>query len=127
MCVLQYEGKSDSEEEIEQQLKMAAGSLDGSEVGGEGQGRHVIGLSRFEDPDYLQLAAANVESGDEDDEWWNEHSLIQGVKVQIYFTRNSKIIGMKKDVRIPKGGFYPTIGMMSSKEKVRVDLRPLSG
>lgn len=45
---------------------------------------------------------------------------------QIYFTRNGKVIG-KKDVRIPKGGFYPTIGMMSCREKVRVDLRPLSG
>ena len=33
----------------------------------------------------------------------------------------------RKDIRIPKGGLYPTIGMMSREEKVRVDLRPLSG
>ncbi len=33
----------------------------------------------------------------------------------------------KKEVRIPNGGFYPTVGMMSSDEKVRVDLKPLSG
>jgi len=45
---------------------------------------------------------------------------------QIYFTRNGKIIG-KKEIRIPNGGFYPTVGMMISDEKVRVDLRPLSG
>jgi hypothetical protein len=45
---------------------------------------------------------------------------------QIYFTRNGKMIG-KKEVRIPNGGFYPTVGMMSSDEKVRVDLKPLSG
>ena len=45
---------------------------------------------------------------------------------QIYFTRNGNVIG-KKDIRIPKGGFYPTVGMMSCDEKVRVDLRPLSG
>lgn len=30
-------------------------------------------------------------------------------------------------VRIPVGGFFPTIGMMSSNEKVSVDLHPLSG
>ena len=42
------------------------------------------------------------------------------------FTRNGNVIG-KREVRIPKGGFYPTVGMMSSEEKVRVDLRPLSG
>jgi len=33
----------------------------------------------------------------------------------------------KREVRIPKGGFYPTVGMLSSDEKVRVDLRPLTG
>lgn len=33
----------------------------------------------------------------------------------------------KRDVRIPKGGFFPTVGMLSSDEKVRVDLRPLTG
>lgn len=52
--------------------------------------------------------------------------IIRSSFFQIYFTRNGKVIG-KKEVRIPKGGFYPTIGMMSCQEKVRVDLRPLSG
>ena len=45
---------------------------------------------------------------------------------QVYFTRNGKIIG-KKDVVLPRGGFYPTVGMMSKQEKVKVELRPLSG
>ena len=62
---------------------------------------------------------------------------------QVYFTRNGKIIG-KKDVVLPRGGFYPTVGMMSSQvwaqfvmvfkptvlylqEKVKVELKPLSG
>ena len=45
---------------------------------------------------------------------------------QVFFTRNGKIIG-KKEVMLPKGGFYPTVGMMSSQEKVRVELKPLSG
>ena len=42
-----------------------------------------------------------------------------GDKVQVYFTRNGKIIG-KKEVVLPKGGFYPTVGMMSSQEKVTI-------
>jgi len=64
----------------------------------------------------------------EDDEYCSPsvNALKQGDKVQVFFTRNGKMIG-KKDVYLPKGGFYPTIGMMSSQEKVRVELRPLSG
>ncbi|XP_069132478.1 SPRY domain-containing protein 3-like isoform X2 [Argopecten irradians] len=49
-----------------------------------------------------------------------------GTKVWIFFTRNGKMIG-KKQVPIPKGGFFPTVGMLSSCEKVRIDLRPLTG
>lgn len=64
-----------------------------------------------------------TDSGDEED-WWNPHQ--QGEKVQVFFTRNGKVIG-KKEVHMPRGGFYPTVGMMSSQEKVRVELRPLTG
>ena len=69
---------------------------------------------------------------DSEEDWWNEQqqasssSQPTGVKVQIFFTRNSQMIG-KKDTTIPRGGFYPTVGMMSCQERVRVDLRPLSG
>lgn len=49
-----------------------------------------------------------------------------GTKVQVFFTRNGTTIG-RRDVQIPAGGFYPTVGMLSLDEKVRVDLRPLSG
>lgn len=45
---------------------------------------------------------------------------------QVFFTRNGKIIG-KREAVVPTGGFYPTIGMLSSGEKVKVDLHPLSG
>ena len=45
---------------------------------------------------------------------------------QIFFTRNGKIVGQRQ-ICIPKGGFYPTVGMLSSCEKVKVDLRPLTG
>ncbi|XP_063064211.1 SPRY domain-containing protein 3 [Engraulis encrasicolus] len=49
-----------------------------------------------------------------------------GCKVAVFFTRNGKIIG-RREVVVPTGGFYPTIGMLSSGEKVKVDLHPLSG
>lgn len=45
---------------------------------------------------------------------------------QVFFTRNGKVVG-RREVALPLGGFYPTIGMMSTGEKVRVDLHPLSG
>jgi hypothetical protein len=120
-----YECRSDSEEEIEQQ-----GGRGGGGGGGGGEGDqyaavgHVGGIlaagQDFAQVDYTSDSA-------DDDDWWNDRNYIQsGVKVNIYFTRNGNIIG-KKEVRIPKGGFYPTVGMMSSQEKVRVDLRPLSG
>lgn len=64
---------------------------------------------------------------DDDDEMWvGNPGIATGTNVQIFFTRNGKLIGHKY-VHIPKGGFYPTVGMMSSCEKVRVDLRPLTG
>ena len=67
--------------------------------------------------DHLQEAEEyETDSGDEED-WWRPEVKI-GDKVQVYFTRNGKIIG-KKEVVLPKGGFYPTVGMMSSQEKVR--------
>ncbi|XP_059175650.1 SPRY domain-containing protein 3-like [Physella acuta] len=50
----------------------------------------------------------------------------KGAKVTVFFTRNGKVIG-HREVNVPKGGFYPTIGMLSSNEKVRVDLHPLTG
>ncbi|ELT91206.1 hypothetical protein CAPTEDRAFT_178735 [Capitella teleta] len=49
-----------------------------------------------------------------------------GVKVQVFFTRNGTIVG-RRDIGLPKGGFYPTIGMLSSFEKVIVDLHPMTG
>lgn len=49
-----------------------------------------------------------------------------GPSVQVFFSRNGTIIG-QKEMKIPRGGFYPTIGMLSSAEKVRVDLYPFTG
>jgi hypothetical protein len=73
------------------------------------------------------IAGGGFSSSDsEDEEWWARPNLENGTKVQVFFTRNGKTVG-KRDVRIPKGGFFPTVGMLSSDEKVRVDLRPLTG
>lgn len=67
------------------------------------------------------------QSESEDEEWLIEKDNLEGVTlVQVFFTRNGKTVG-QKEVGIPKGGFYPTVGMLSSHEKVRVDLHPLTG
>ena len=123
-----YECKSDSEEELEQQTRQQEDKDPAASP---------LPLQPLEDAEFVRLASAAIddgvgaamgipESGDEDEYWWTDHDSTSGVKVQIYFTRNNKVIGTK-EIRIPKGGFYPTIGMMSAKEKVRVDLKPLSG
>lgn len=47
-------------------------------------------------------------------------------KVTVFFTRNGKLMG-RREVAVPHGGLFPTVGMLSSGEKVKVDLHPLSG
>uniref|UniRef100_A0A3Q3XNA2 B30.2/SPRY domain-containing protein n=1 Tax=Mola mola TaxID=94237 RepID=A0A3Q3XNA2_MOLML len=63
-----------------------------------------------------------VGNEDEDDEGED----LEGRKVMVFFTRNGQVVG-RREVALPVGGLYPTIGMMSTGEKVRVDLHPLSG
>ncbi|KAI3357811.1 hypothetical protein L3Q82_016210 [Scortum barcoo] len=48
------------------------------------------------------------------------------VVLQVFFTRNGKLMG-RREMAVPPGGLYPTVGMLSSGEKVKVDLHPLSG
>ncbi|XP_028266254.1 SPRY domain-containing protein 3 [Parambassis ranga] len=50
----------------------------------------------------------------------------EGRKVTVFFTRNGKLMG-RREMVVPPGGLYPTVGMLSSGEKVKVDLHPLSG
>jgi len=163
-----YECKSDSDEELEQQCgggglegsaAAAAGSGPAGNGGGGGGGRpggyeldplaglQIALLSRLQrcnggggvGYDNDLVGGGGFSDGDEEDDcdWLAEDgggggggddkSYPQnGVKVEIYFTRNGEVVG-RREIRIPKGGFYPTIGMMSCYEKVRVDLRPLSG
>uniref|UniRef100_A0ACB8END7 SPRY domain-containing protein 3 n=1 Tax=Sphaerodactylus townsendi TaxID=933632 RepID=A0ACB8END7_9SAUR len=73
---------------------------------------------------YLNQEAEEEEDEEEDGEDMEQEH--EGKKVVVFFTRNGKIIG-KKDAVVPCGGFFPTIGMLSSGEKVKVDLHPLSG
>ena len=49
-----------------------------------------------------------------------------GSKCTVYFTKNGEKVG-ETEVSIPKGGFFPLVGMLSIGEKIRVDLQPLTG
>lgn len=79
-------------------------------------------LEVFSKPSEVQN---DLYAGNEDDEDEGE-DVQEGRKVTVFFTRNGKVVG-RREVVLPTGGFYPTIGMMSTGEKVRVDLHPLSG
>lgn len=46
--------------------------------------------------------------------------------VEVFFTRNGKMVGMRR-VKVPSGGFLPSVGMLSFSEKVKVNLKPLTG
>ncbi|XP_078287457.1 SPRY domain-containing protein 3 isoform X7 [Rhinoraja longicauda] len=78
---------------------------------------------------YKQRRVRNImyfNDEDEEDEGEDMEQEYDGKKVTVFFTRNGKIIG-RKEAPVPSGGFYPTIGMLSNGEKVKVDLHPLSG
>lgn len=49
-----------------------------------------------------------------------------GISVKVFFTKNGQIV-CTKEMPLPPDGFYPTVGLLSRGEKVRVDLQPLSG
>jgi len=140
-----YQCKSDSDEELEQQSKthhivnLETGVVGPATRSNEKEVTEAVFSAGSRQPgrDYVECEERDVdlpsEEGaddllsDSEEDWWTDHARREsGVKVQIFFTRNSKFIG-KKDTTIPRGGFYPTVGMMSCKERVRVDLRPLSG
>jgi len=146
-----YQCKSDSDEELEQQgghrladpeagaaptdpvptsgVAEAIISIGGQQQGGERCPEvAVVCVGRDVDlPSEEDNIRADDLLSDSEEDWWNDQDPHEsGAKVQIFFTRNSKVIG-KKDTAIPRGGFYPTVGMMSCQERVRVDLKPLSG
>ena len=60
-------------------------------------------------------------SDSEDELWWQKPYAESGTKVEVFFTRNGKTIG-RRSIRIPRGGFYPTIGMLRLRyEPIRSD------
>jgi len=119
-----YECKSDSEEELEQQGGGGGATIRGMSGGGRPPDVEVPLYGRPPPGD----VGDSSDGGEDGAELWHnqDKDYQNGVVVGIYFTRNGEVIG-RKEIRIPKGGLYPTIGMMSCEEKVRVDLRPLSG
>ena len=47
-------------------------------------------------------------------------------EVTVFFTKNNEKVGETK-AKVPKGGFYPVVAMLSSGERVCVDFNPLTG
>ncbi|XP_030208388.1 SPRY domain-containing protein 3 isoform X2 [Gadus morhua] len=89
---------------------------------------------RLEDqpqPEGIQNVLYLNDEGEEEEEEEEEGDMEmergqEGRKVAVFFTRNGKLMG-RREVGVPLGGLYPTVGMLSSGEKVKVDLHPLSG
>ncbi|XP_068454152.1 SPRY domain-containing protein 3-like isoform X2 [Clinocottus analis] len=73
----------------------------------------------------LYLNAEEEEEEEEEDGEEVEQGQ-EGRNVTVFFTRNGKLMG-RREMAVPPGGLYPTVGMLSSGEKVKVDLHPLSG
>ncbi|XP_053907474.1 SPRY domain-containing protein 3 isoform X2 [Cuculus canorus] len=72
------------------------------------------------------LPGGDDDDDDDDDDEDETEPELEGRKVVVFFTRNGQVIG-KKEALVPPGGYFPTVGMLSSGEKVKVDLHPLSG
>lgn len=67
--------------------------------------------------------------GDDNDEYdFMKYDVIplEGTLVQVFFTLNGVHVG-RREMAMPQGGLFPTVGMLSLKEKVKVDLHPLTG
>ncbi|XP_024859278.1 SPRY domain-containing protein 3-like [Kryptolebias marmoratus] len=77
-----------------------------------------------------QAGVQNVLYHDDEEEEEEEEVEVEqeqeGRKVTVFFTRNGKLMG-RQEMLVPPRGLYPTVGMLSSGEKVKVDLHPLSG
>uniref|UniRef100_UPI0037E87901 SPRY domain-containing protein 3 n=1 Tax=Semicossyphus pulcher TaxID=241346 RepID=UPI0037E87901 len=74
----------------------------------------------------LYLNDEEEEDEEEEEEGEEADQGQEGRKVTVFFTRNGKLMG-RREMAVPPGGLYPTVGMLSSGEKVKVDLHPLSG
>ncbi|KAG7159881.1 SPRY domain-containing protein 3-like, partial [Homarus americanus] len=84
---------------------------------------HILPTDSDEDDDEEE---EEEEEEEEDDSLQPSHQHPVGGKVQVFFTRNGQMIG-RREVALPKGGFFPSVSMGSINERVRVDLHPLTG
>ncbi|XP_028309080.1 SPRY domain-containing protein 3 isoform X2 [Gouania willdenowi] len=91
----------------------------------EGDSDQWEGLQVFPGHDSLCLYHRDEEDDEEEEEEEGEQEE-EGRRVTVFFTRNGKLMG-RREVVEPEGGLFPTVGMLSSGEKVKVDLHPLSG
>lgn len=46
--------------------------------------------------------------------------------ITVYFTKNGEEVG-ETECAVPSGGFYPVVAMLSRGEKIRVNLKPITG
>lgn len=115
--------------------KIFVGSGVGSRFGPKCQKGDIMGCGilfppEYEDPDDSfnndNRPWALVEDDEEYDFWRDDAPPLAGTSVQVFFTLNGVNVG-RREVAMPKGGLYPTVGMLSCREKVKVDLHPLTG
>ena len=107
---------------------MAYHADDGKLFHGEGRGRE-FGPSCHQGDHMgcgMRFLKDDKDDEDEEDESEADVDAGEGRKVEVFFTRNGKHVG-KEISTVPKGGFFPIIGMLSRGEKVKADLTPLSG
>ncbi|KAI6655275.1 SPRY domain-containing protein 3-like [Oopsacas minuta] len=79
------------------------------------------GLSKItaEDKSASEDSDSGEESGDED--IWGG-----GSSVEIFFSKNGHKY-KQISTKIPKGGFYPTFGLLQNGDKIKVSMQPFSG
>ena len=66
------------------------------------------------------------EDSDSDGESSEEDSWGGGASIQVFFSKNGHKF-KQVSVKIPKGGFFPTIGLLRNGDKARVTMQPYSG
>ena len=54
------------------------------------------------------------------------HRRVEEKTCVVYFTKNGETVG-EAECQVPRGGFYPVVAMLSRGEKLKVNLKPLSG
>ncbi|XP_026188498.1 SPRY domain-containing protein 3 isoform X1 [Mastacembelus armatus] len=77
-------------------------------------------------PDHAHVQNVLYHNDEKEEEEDGEDQGQEDRKVMVFFTRNGKLMG-RREIAVPPGGLYPTVGMLSNGEKVKVDLHPLSG